>query len=130
MTVNDRGPFVRGRDLDLSYGAARKLDMVDDGVIIIEVRILQSDSSYTREISNEPRGYAIQLASFSDRNSAEQFRRKLLGSYADARITTVKSGDKTLYRVLVGSYPTRAGAASQLPVLQASGHSALIREFF
>lgn len=37
VKVNDRGPFIPGRDLDLSYGAARALDMVDEGVS--EVRI-------------------------------------------------------------------------------------------
>ena len=37
--VNDRGPFVAGRILDLSYGAARKIDMIDDGVadVILEI---------------------------------------------------------------------------------------------
>ena len=37
VTVNDRGPFVEGRILDLSYGAAKKLGMIEDGVV--EVRI-------------------------------------------------------------------------------------------
>ncbi|MEM6883642.1 MAG: septal ring lytic transglycosylase RlpA family protein [Verrucomicrobiota bacterium] len=130
VTINDRGPFVRGRDLDLSLGAARKLDMVDDGVIIIDVRVLQPDSSYTREISNERSGYAIQLASFSDRAAAERFRKDLENTYPDARITTVRADGKTLYRVLVGSYPSRDTAAAELPQLKASGHSPLIREFF
>jgi rare lipoprotein A len=37
VTVNDRGPFVEGRILDLSYGAAKKLGMIEEG--IAEVRI-------------------------------------------------------------------------------------------
>jgi rare lipoprotein A len=32
VIVNDRGPFIRGRDLDLSYGAAKKIGMVKKGV--------------------------------------------------------------------------------------------------
>ena len=32
VVVNDRGPFIRGRDLDLSYGAAKKIGMVKKGV--------------------------------------------------------------------------------------------------
>lgn len=37
--VNDRGPFVSGRILDLSYGAAREIEMINDGVadVIIEI---------------------------------------------------------------------------------------------
>ncbi|MEN8265081.1 MAG: septal ring lytic transglycosylase RlpA family protein [Nitrospirota bacterium] len=32
VTVNDRGPFIRGRDLDLSYGAAKKIGIIEKGV--------------------------------------------------------------------------------------------------
>ncbi|MGC9362333.1 MAG: septal ring lytic transglycosylase RlpA family protein, partial [Candidatus Syntrophosphaera sp.] len=37
VRVNDRGPFIRGRDVDLSYGAAKELGMVRAGVIEVEV---------------------------------------------------------------------------------------------
>lgn len=36
VTVKDRGPYIRNRVLDLSYGAAKKLDMVHSGVIMVE----------------------------------------------------------------------------------------------
>lgn len=38
VRINDRGPFRKGRDLDLSLGAARKLGMVGHGLAIVEVR--------------------------------------------------------------------------------------------
>ena len=40
VRVNDRGPFVDGRIIDLSYGAARELDMIEDGTARVEVRAL------------------------------------------------------------------------------------------
>ncbi|GAB5466302.1 MAG: hypothetical protein Kapaf2KO_17380 [Candidatus Kapaibacteriales bacterium] len=40
VRVNDRGPFVPGRVLDLSKGAAEELDMISDGVIEVEIRII------------------------------------------------------------------------------------------
>lgn len=40
VRVNDRGPFVDGRILDLSYAAARRLHAVSDGTIPVEVRVL------------------------------------------------------------------------------------------
>lgn len=40
VVVNDRGPFIAGRDLDLSYGAARELDMVDEGVARVKIERL------------------------------------------------------------------------------------------
>lgn len=38
VRINDRGPFVAGRIIDLSKKAARKLDMVNDGVVNVEVK--------------------------------------------------------------------------------------------
>ena len=32
VRIQDRGPYVRGRDLDLSLGAAKEIDMVETGV--------------------------------------------------------------------------------------------------
>jgi len=40
VRVNDRGPFVDGRIIDLSYGAARELDMIEAGTARVEVRAL------------------------------------------------------------------------------------------
>ena len=42
VKVNDRGPFVAGRILDLSLGAARKLDMVQDGVAWVKIEIVKA----------------------------------------------------------------------------------------
>lgn len=37
VEINDRGPFIKGRDLDLSLGAARALTMVDEGVARVRI---------------------------------------------------------------------------------------------
>jgi rare lipoprotein A (peptidoglycan hydrolase) len=37
VKINDRGPFIQGRDIDLSYGAARALGMVPDGLARVEI---------------------------------------------------------------------------------------------
>lgn len=41
VRVNDRGPFIKGRQLDLSYNAAKKLDMLTRGVIKAKVIIMR-----------------------------------------------------------------------------------------
>lgn len=38
VRINDRGPFVRGRVIDLSKKAARKLGMIRDGVVPVELK--------------------------------------------------------------------------------------------
>jgi len=48
VVVNDRGPFIPGRDLDLSYGAARKIGLVNDGVAKVKVKVLKYGADTTR----------------------------------------------------------------------------------
>lgn len=52
VTVNNRGPYIRGRDLDLSYGAAKRLDFVRSGVTPLKVRQVGHDSRYDRYLKN------------------------------------------------------------------------------
>ncbi|UCF70002.1 MAG: septal ring lytic transglycosylase RlpA family protein [candidate division WOR-3 bacterium] len=41
VRVNDRGPWVRGRVIDLSYAAAKKIGMVSDGVVKVKVEVVR-----------------------------------------------------------------------------------------
>ena len=40
VVINDRGPFVEGRVIDLSRRAARRLGMIDEGVVPVELRVV------------------------------------------------------------------------------------------
>lgn len=46
VVVNDRGPFAKGRVIDLSKRSARKLDMIDAGVIPVEIRVVGCKKRY------------------------------------------------------------------------------------
>lgn len=41
VRVNDRGPFVKGRIIDLSFAAAKKIDMIKDGVVRVKIMVVQ-----------------------------------------------------------------------------------------
>jgi len=41
VKVNDRGPFIPGRDLDLSYGAAKKIGLLSEGVGKVKITVLK-----------------------------------------------------------------------------------------
>jgi len=41
VRVNDRGPFVKGRIIDLSYAAAKKIDMVKYGVVKVKIEVVK-----------------------------------------------------------------------------------------
>ena len=47
LVINDRGPFVRGRIIDLSYKAARKLDFVNQGTVKVRIDVIRlGDNKY------------------------------------------------------------------------------------
>ena len=47
LRINDRGPYIDGRILDCSYGAAKKLDFLDDGLAEIKIEIIEwGDNEY------------------------------------------------------------------------------------
>jgi len=41
VTINDRGPFIRGRVIDLSWIAAKEIDLIQAGVLEVSVRVLK-----------------------------------------------------------------------------------------
>lgn len=47
LVINDRGPFVKGRIIDLSYRAARKLDFVNQGTTKVRIDVIRlGDNKY------------------------------------------------------------------------------------
>jgi hypothetical protein len=53
VRVNDRGPFTRGRDVDLSYAAAKEIDMLRAGVIPVDVVVVEPLTEMPSEITLE-----------------------------------------------------------------------------
>ena len=50
LRVNDRGPYIDGRILDCSYGAAKKLDFVSDGTTSVRIKIIKwGDNEYKKQ---------------------------------------------------------------------------------
>ena len=48
VVINDRGPFSQGRIIDLAQSAARRLDMLDDGVATVELRVVGCRRRYKK----------------------------------------------------------------------------------
>ena len=61
VRVNDRGPFLKNRIIDLSYAAATKLGIADKGTGIVEVRALEPGSATSQPdtVSQRDRSFAI-----------------------------------------------------------------------
>ncbi|MBV9726253.1 MAG: septal ring lytic transglycosylase RlpA family protein, partial [Gammaproteobacteria bacterium] len=73
VRINDRGPFVANRLIDLSYTAAAKLDMLREGTTLVEVKALTVDEPdvLTRTSQIPPPALYVQAGAYSDRNNAQ-----------------------------------------------------------
>jgi rare lipoprotein A len=97
VRINDRGPFIDGRVLDLSYGAARELGMVDTGLTRVEMRVVAPPHSPRAT----PQGrFRIQIAAFGDPDRADQLVLRLQAT--DPTVHVVSDG--VWHRVQVGPY--------------------------
>lgn len=107
VRINDRGPFVGGRAIDLSRAAARKLDMLGPGTCRVRLEPLVSPGT-----SLEVR-FAVQVAAFDDESDARSFRRRLVARddpKPGVYVVTADSPRGTVWRVRVGPFRERRDA--------------------
>ena len=49
LRINDRGPYIKGRILDCSYGAAKKLDFINQGTTKVKIEVIEwGDDKYMK----------------------------------------------------------------------------------
>jgi rare lipoprotein A len=117
VRINDRGPFVRGRIIDLSYAAASKLGIVGPGTAKVEVVALGTPvaAGGTRRAYRQADYYSgnftFQVGAFINRDNALAHQRKLAQRFQNAHITVYDNGTNVYYRVRVGKAATLAQAA-------------------
>jgi rare lipoprotein A len=123
VRINDRGPFVDGRVIDLSMAAARKIDMVRAGVVPVKLHVMKlGEGTATGNTTNTPNTstsgtYTVQIAAFSTIESAENLKKRLSGKFSDISVQKYTAPNMTIYRVRVGNEPDLEAAeklASQL----------------
>ncbi len=105
VRVNDRGPFIRGRILDLSYGAALEIGMVEAGLARVEIRVAAVGNG--RPGPARTSAYTVQVGAFRDRDNALDLKRRLTDSSRDAPEVEVHTGGDGLHRVRVGRFKNR-----------------------
>lgn len=110
VRINDRGPFIDGRIIDLSLKAAREIDMVRAGIVPVKLDILKEGIPTPRGTARSPDAvYTIQVGAFETQDAAQALQRDLEKRYRDVTIQAVSS-PRTFYRVRVGRAPDLAAA--------------------
>ncbi|MGD8701339.1 MAG: septal ring lytic transglycosylase RlpA family protein [Desulfosarcina sp.] len=127
VRVNDRGPFVHGRIIDLSYTGAKALGMLEAGTAHVKIVALGERHSTASGDTYVPMDYysgvfTFQVGAFTDRDNAERLRAKLDESFANAHVTPYDRGDAVFYRVRVGRCNDLDTAEKYERQLAASGY--------
>lgn len=112
VRINDRGPFIDGRVIDLSLRAAREIDLVRAGIAPVKLTILRQGEETRRPGPSSQPVYAVQVGAFENPRAAEDLRQQLEKKYPRVSVQSF-SGEKTVYRVRIGREPD-IGAAQKL----------------
>lgn len=124
VRVNDRGPFVAGRIVDLSFRSARELDIVDSGVapVLIEVVSPGSAPPRTEKTAAANGAFTLQVASFADPQTARQLSERLRKELSFSIVREVVTGKGRFYRVQAGQFRSRTAAEEARLSLAANGY--------
>ncbi|MCW8875746.1 MAG: septal ring lytic transglycosylase RlpA family protein [Kangiellaceae bacterium] len=137
VKINDRGPFKKGRIIDLSYAAAHKLGMAKQGTARVEVETLTFSPNSSGRFSasaasssgvdeSQPLDYEIsqgksryvQVGAYSVHKTAQKLAKVLDREIRlPVKITSIKRNGKRLYRVRIGPVPTESLAHELISTL-------------
>ena len=125
VRINDRGPFVKNRIIDLSHQAAQEIDMIKKGTAKVSIKVLDFDDSASdykhkaepvwknettspikQTSTNHPLVYKVQIVSTQSQEKAKALVQKyaiIEGKY-QASLKTKTFWQRTYYKVLIGDF--------------------------
>jgi rare lipoprotein A len=119
LKVNDRGPFVKDRIIDLSYAAAQIIGMYEKGTAYVKVEIIGP-------LIEQIQQFTLQVGSFVDETNARRLADQLRTSFENVYVTTVETLTQKYHRVRVGQFDTRESALSTAERLSQMGFNVLV----
>ena len=127
VTINDRGPFAKGRIIDLSYAAGESLGMIGPGTIPVRL-VVMNEGPHKVQLIRSSLNYTLQMGSFSQLDNAQQLHDRLVKSYADVSIVPIHTKDATYFGVQLGTFPNRLAAEEEARQVSRSGFPVIIME--
>jgi len=107
VVINDRGPFVKNRIIDLSKKGAQQLGMIGNGTAMVRLDILELPQSIS---SSKKNPFAIQFGAFKNREPALKLQHRIAKQNDAVFIDKVKRSDGIIYRVRLGWFYSREAA--------------------
>lgn len=119
VRINDRGPFVENRIIDLSRAAASALDFTHKGIASVSVRILK--------LPPKARFVTLQISAFSDKSNAHALQTELGAKGVNTDI--LQSTDKKIYRVSIAKLPTEELETTKILLARIGYSNSLIKPY-
>ena len=117
VRINDRGPFIKGRIIDLSYAAARELAMIGEGTADVGLTIVSPHNTSIPSI-RAPTRFWVQAGAFTTLMEAMTLRERLTSQYDHVRVKTVKLPSGEWHRVQVGTFHSKKTVQTAVRALQ------------
>jgi rare lipoprotein A len=122
VRINDRGPFAKGRAIDLSYAAASAIGMIGPGTAPVQIEVVAlPPGGYSRVL------YCVQVGAFGEER-ARALGADLARQYGDVYISAVPARPDRFFRVRVGPYVERPEAERRALELVHRGFAAFVTE--
>jgi rare lipoprotein A len=132
VRINDRGPFVRERIIDLSEEAAKRLGMLQEGVAPVKIAALgyKQNSTSESETYNQPDSYdtgnfTLQAGAFKVKENAYRYAADLRAKHGSADVQETSLSGSTYYRVRMGRYTSLKTAQSAAEKFGQSGFTGI-----
>ncbi|CAN5379079.1 hypothetical protein BH23BAC3_BH23BAC3_19750 [soil metagenome] len=123
VRINDRGPYVDGRIIDLSLSAAEAIDMLDTGTAPVRLELVEAGGNIPDDV--EQRFYTIQVAEYNRPGYAESLAEEI---GEEAQVNSDYRDDRSRYRVYYGWYDQIEKAREDLQLLNEKGYEGLIKQ--
>ena len=127
LRINDRGPFVGDRIIDVSEVAARKLDFHAQGIGNVKVEVLELPGDYNAENAGF---YTIQTGAYTSFKNAQALSQKLKAFDRNLTVELMEdnSRGKKVHRIRAGRFENRQEAEAFNELLREEGLSGLVKE--
>jgi rare lipoprotein A len=129
--VNDRGPFIKGRDIDLSYATAKEIGLIGMGIGEVRIAYEGRDMNYIKNVKyfTDSGAVTIQVGSFKELSNAERLQKALELRYSKVYITKAHVEGSEYYRVRIGKFNNRDEVDDFAKVLADEGYDVLITNY-
>lgn len=135
VRINDHGPHLKGRIIDLSRGAAAKIGMIKSGTAKVKVEVVEEDTrpDFAKDKGNTEfytvnmertrlSGYGVQVASFENMSNLVHYMDRLKAAgITDAHVQMATVSGKMVHRLVLGGYASEDDAEWKLKTLREKG---------